>query len=187
MGRINKSEKVPKQMQSIFDAIVKLTDKVCKEHLNDEYGQLVCQATAALCRKRPSPLMTGYVNTWACGIVYALGFVNFLFDKSSEPYMTATGLCDKFGVSKSTGGGKSKVVRDTLKMIQLDPNWCLPSKMDDNFMAWTITVNGFIVDARKVSREIQEVAYKKGLIPYIPWRDKIVDEMDEEMNEEDNN
>jgi hypothetical protein len=35
-------------------------------------------------------------------------------------------------------------------------------------MAWMISVNGFIVDARRLSREIQEVAYEKGLIPYIP-------------------
>lgn len=28
--------------------------------------------------------------------------------------------------------------------------------------------NGFIMDARYVPREIQEVAFAKGLIPYIP-------------------
>jgi len=30
-----------------------------------------------------------------------------------------------------------------------------------------ITFNGFIVDSRTLPREIQEIAYKKGLIPYI--------------------
>jgi hypothetical protein len=35
-------------------------------------------------------------------------------------------------------------------------------------MAWYITVNGFIMDARSAPREIQEVAFAKGLIPYIP-------------------
>lgn len=37
-----------------------------------------------------------------------------------------------------------------------------------NPMAWYITVNGLIVDARYVSRELQAIAYAKGLIPYIP-------------------
>ena len=35
-------------------------------------------------------------------------------------------------------------------------------------MAWMIMVNGLIVDARYLPREIQEVACRKGLIPYVP-------------------
>ena len=155
-------------MQPMFDAIVTLTDNFSHKHLNDEYAQLARYVTAALCRKRPSPLQSGYVNTWACGILYALGFVNFLFDKSQEPHLSATDLCKSFDVSKSTGAAKSKVVRDTLKMMQLDPNWCLPSKLDNNPFVWMVEVNGFSVDARYLPRELQEAAYRKGLIPYIP-------------------
>ena len=68
-------------------------------------------------------------------------------------------------MSKSTGSAKSKIVRDNLGMMQLEPNWCLPSKLDDNPMAWMIMVNGLAVDARQLPRELQEVAYKKGIIP----------------------
>nr|MBF0223631.1 hypothetical protein [Desulfobulbaceae bacterium] len=82
--------------------------------------------------------------------------------------MSATDLCVAFGVSKATGGSKSKEVRDILKTYQLDPNWCLPSKMDNNLRAWLITVDGFMVDARNLPREVQEFAYEKGLIPYVP-------------------
>jgi hypothetical protein len=63
---------------------------------------------------------------------------------------------------------KFKNLNIELKMMQLDPNWCLPSKLDDNPMAWLIIVNGLAVDARHLSRDIQEIAYQKGLIPYIP-------------------
>ena len=126
------------------------------------------QATAALCRKRPSPLATGNLKTWACGIVYALGAANFLFDKSQQPTMRATDLCAEFGVSQSTGSAKAKVVRDALGMGQMDPQWYRPSKMEDNPLAWMIMVDGFVVDVRHMSRAVQEVAYEKGLIPYIP-------------------
>ena len=168
MPRISESEKVPVKMQPVFDAIVALADPFCKERLNEEYAQLARRATAALCRKRPSPLSRGRINAWACGIVYALGFVNFLYDRSQEPYMSASDLCEGFGVSKSTGAAKSRVVRDVLNMVQMDPNWCLPSMIDDNPLAWMISINGFIVDARQMSREVQEAAYRKGLIPYVP-------------------
>lgn len=155
-------------MQDIFNAIVALTDTFCTAHLDNEYARLARQATAALCRQRPSPLTTGNVQTWACGIVYALGSVNFLFDKTQTPSMSAAELCAAFGVSKSTGAAKSKVVRDALAMYQMDPRWYCPSKMEDNSLAWMITVNGFIVDARHMPRDIQEAAYAKGLIPYLP-------------------
>jgi hypothetical protein len=136
--------------------------------LDEEYAQLARHATAALCRKRPSSLATGHHNTWACGIVYALGAANFLFDKSQTPTMRATELCAGFGISQSTGSAKAKVVRDALGMGQMDPQWYRPSKMEDNPLAWMITVNGFAVDVRQMPREVQEMAYEKGLIPYIP-------------------
>ncbi len=168
MARISTSENVPKYMQETFNVIIALTDAFCRAHLNEEYAQLARRATAALCRKRPSPLVKGHLHTWACGIVYALGFVNFLFDKSQEPSMSAAELCAGFGVSKSTGAAKAKSVRDALAMGQMDPRWYRPSKMEANPLAWMIMVNGFVVDARQLPLDIQQAAYEKGLIPYIP-------------------
>ena len=108
MANAIKSENVPKSMQDIYDQIVSMTDEFAQQHLNDEYAQLVRYATAGLCRKRPSPLSRGTINTWACGITYSIGFANFLFDKSQAPYISAGVLCAAFGVSKSTGAAKCK-------------------------------------------------------------------------------
>jgi hypothetical protein len=54
----------------------------------------------------------------------------------------------------------------------------LPSKLDRNPLAWMIMVNGFIVDARSMPREVQEIAYRKGLIPYLPNTAQARDEDD---------
>src|SRR5215468_11422163 len=167
MATSSKSERIPKSIQATFNTIVALTDAFCRAHLDEEYAQLARQATAALCRKRLSPLATGHLKTWACGIVYALGSVNFLFDKSQKPTMSAADLCAGFGVSKSTGSAKAKAVRDALGMGQMDPQWYRPSKMEDNPLAWMIMVDGFVVDVRRMSRAVQEIAYEKGLIPYL--------------------
>lgn len=82
--------------------------------------------------------------------------------------MGASDLYKKFGVGESTGQGKSKLVRDILKMSQLNPNWSLPGRIDDNPMIWMLSVNGMVVDVRSMPREVQEMAFDKGLIPYIP-------------------
>jgi hypothetical protein len=82
--------------------------------------------------------------------------------------MRAAELCAGFGVSQSTGSTKAKAVRDALDMSQMDPQWYRPSKMEENPMAWMIMVNGFVVDVRQMPRNLQEMAYEKGLIPYLP-------------------
>ncbi|MFA5019462.1 MAG: DUF6398 domain-containing protein [Methylobacter sp.] len=168
MAQIKNSENVPKTMQGRYKAIVEITDSFAKENLNEEYAQLIRYAVAALCRKRPSPLETGKASTWACGITHAIGMVNFLFDKSQTPHINSTELYKKFGVGQSTGQGKSKLVRDMLGMNQFDPSWMLPSKLDSSPLVWMLSVNGMIVDIRHMPREVQEIAFEKGLIPYIP-------------------
>ena len=162
------SESVPKAMQSTYTAVTELTDTFCRQHLNDEYAALCRTAAAALARKRPSPLLRGRLEIWACAIVYALGSINFLFDRSQKPYMSAEDICAVFGVSKSSGANKAKVVRNTLDMSQFDATWFLPSRLAESPIAWLIEVNGLIVDARYIPRKLQEIAYRKGLIPYIP-------------------
>jgi len=168
MAKSQASETVPKAMAAKFHSIVELTDQFAKQHLNDEYAQLIRQATAALCRKRPSPLEKGQARTWACGITHAVGMVNFLFDSSQTPHISAKALYSWFGVAESTGQGKSKTVRDALKMRQFDPDWCLPSRVEDNPLIWMLSVNGLLMDIRRAPLGAQIEAYAKGLIPYIP-------------------
>jgi len=166
--RKNKTLKVPESMQARFNEIVVISDDFCKQHLNEEYAELARQMAATLARKRPSPLVNGQVRSWAAGIIYALGQVNFLFDKSQPPYMRADELCKQIGVSQQTASGRAQKIREMLDLFQLHPDWCLPSRVDSNPMIWILSVNGMMVDVRHMPREVQEIAFEKGLIPYIP-------------------
>jgi hypothetical protein len=163
-----KSMSVPKALRPAFDEVVRRTDAFCSAHLTDEYAELCRALTAALCRKRPSPLAQGKLDSWACGIVYTVGAVNFLFDKSQTPHMRAMDLCRKFGFSQATGSARGKTIRDLLKIQNYDPHWCLPSKLDQHPFVWMIMVNGFPLDARYAPRPVQEEAVRRGVIPYVP-------------------
>ena len=164
----NHSEKVPKAMAETFATVTGITDGYCREHLNEEYAQLMRFATAALCRKRPSPLTSGTPLSWAAGIGHAIGSVNFLFDPTQDPHVSAGALYAGFGVSQSTAQGKSKKVRDLLRMDQFNADWSLPSRLHDHPTAWMIqTPEGFILDARGLPREIQAALYQRGVIPYV--------------------
>jgi hypothetical protein len=103
MDKVTRSKSVPKNMQGRYDQIIALIDEFCRQHLNEEYRELVQDMGAALCRKRPSPGASGQPRSWACGIIYALGQVNFLSDKATPPYMTMADVCVAFGVNPSMG------------------------------------------------------------------------------------
>ena len=77
---------VPNSVKPRFDAVVGITDAVCRTHLTEEYATLARELAAALARKRPSPLMRGRADTWACGVTYPIGAVNFLFDPAQTPH-----------------------------------------------------------------------------------------------------
>jgi len=168
MPKRSPSQHVPKDMQARFEEITQLTDTFCQTYLNDEYWQICRELTATLCRKRPSPLVRGKASTWACGIIHALGMVNFLFDSSQTPHIAASQIWEYFDLSSSTMQAKSKQIRDLLGMYPMDPDWSIPSMVDKNPLIWMLEVNGLIIDVRHAPREIQEAAFRKGLIPYIP-------------------
>ena len=167
-GKPGEQASVPAAVRPVHDEVIALIDAFCREHLNEEYEGLCRTLAGALARKRPSPLLGGKTTTWACGIVRTIGWVNFLDDRSQKPHMKLTAVDRAFGVAESTGQGKSKVIRGMLKVRPSDPRWTFPGRMDEDPIAWMISIDGFIVDARHLKREFQEQVFRAGLIPYIP-------------------
>ena len=161
-------EKIPKAMAVKFAAITILIDAFCARHLNEEYRQLIHQVIGALARKRPSPLLKGKVNVWAAAAVHAVGRVNFLDDSSQTPHCKPKVIYEFFGIGESTGQNKSREIRDALKMGPMSPEWTLPSRLHENPLVWMLQVNGLMVDIRRMSIELQQMAFDKALIPYIP-------------------
>jgi len=160
--------KIPKALRPVVDEIVGITDSVCLSVLDEEYADLARRAVAKLARKRPSPLQAGRRATWAAGVVSALGYVNFLSDPASEPYVTADQLSAAFGVATSTMSSKARQVRDLLRISHFSPEFQRADIAAQNPLAWIIEVNGLAVDAQQVPPDIQAEAFRRGLIPYIP-------------------
>ena len=159
---------VPKKMREQYDAIVAITDRVCEAGLTEEYAQICRELAAKMSRKRASPLLSGKLENWAGAILYTIARVNFAFDKDATPHVTPQELCDLAGVKQRTASLKTTQIMRMFKIYELEPEWTLPSLMDQNPNAWFISVNGVIIDARSAPKEIQEEAFRLGLIPYVP-------------------
>lgn len=162
---------VPARMRERFDDIVGRTDAVAAAHLDAEYADLCRRMAAVLARRRPSPLERGRAQTWAAGLLYAAGWVNFLTDPSQQPHMTTAALARATGVGQSTIAAAFQTIRDALDLVRLDPEWTRPSKLMDNPLAWLVLVDGLPVDLRDAPREVQEAAFRRGLIPFVPGPD----------------
>jgi len=164
----NPSSAVPADVRPKYQAITALTDAFCKRHLNEEYAEMCRRLAVALARMQPTPLVRGRAEVWACGIVRTIGWANVLDNPDKSPYMKLIDIDPEFGVAESTGQGKSLAIRRMFGIGRLNRHWTLPSRLGDNPVIWKIEVNGALVDIRQESRELQEVAFKEGLIPYIP-------------------
>ncbi|MEJ0018549.1 MAG: DUF6398 domain-containing protein [Acetobacteraceae bacterium] len=158
----------PLAMRPAYEAIVALTDAFCAQHLNPEYRDLARRMAAALSRKRPSPLASGQPRTWACGIIHVLGQINFLTDPSTEPHMTSAQIAAGLGVGQSTAFAKAKAIDAAIKPTRMGPEWMLSSLVAENPLVWMAKLNGFLVDLRTMPREVQQIAFDEGIIPYIP-------------------
>ncbi|MCL2135649.1 MAG: DUF6398 domain-containing protein [Candidatus Bathyarchaeota archaeon] len=168
LSAVDKGSNVPKSMTAKYVEVAELIENFCDEKLNEEYKEICLRALAKLCRKRPSPLMSGKVRTWACGIIYAIGSSNFIFDKSQPINMSADEIAEWFSLSKSTAGSKAAEVNKLLDLSYFNAEFQLKGLVAENPAIWYLTVNGLIVDIRAMPRELQEEAFRKGLIPYIP-------------------
>jgi hypothetical protein len=160
--------KIPKEMQNKFDEIAPMIEMFCDEKLSDDYKKLCLHLLEKLCRKRPSPLLGGRVNTWAAGIIYAIGANNFVFDKTQKIHITAAELASKFNISPSTAGNKASEIRKMFNIDYFNAEWMLPELVAENPTIWMVMMNGFIVDIRDMPLEVQQQAFEAGVIPYVP-------------------
>lgn len=160
--------RVPKVLRPRFEEICRLTDRFCAERLDAEYAELCRKLVAKLARKRPSPLERGDLRIWAAAALYAIGSLNFIFDREQELHTTGDELSALTGVPKSTMANKAKLIRDLLHLHRLDPELCRRELLDRHPLAWLVEVDGLIVDARWLPEPLEAEARRRGLIPDLP-------------------
>jgi hypothetical protein len=144
-------QKIEEQKQKILE----LLRDFCTKKLDEEYAELAERLTQKLGRKRNVPFATGQPAIWAAAIIHALGTINFLFDKSFEPYISIDDINNFFGTSKSTTGNKSKQIRDLLKLDRWDKEFSTKKMQDSNPFANLVMVDGFFVPPNSIPEQYQ--------------------------------
>jgi hypothetical protein len=162
--------KVPVALHERAREILTITDETCAVHLDGEYAQLCRVLVARLARKRPSPLVRGEPKIWAAGAIYAVGQVNFLFDRTQRPHLSAHQLADRLGVVKTTMANKAALINKTLNLGVFEPDLTRAAMLEQHPVAWLVELNGLLVDARTLPEDLQDQARRLGLIPDLDAR-----------------
>ncbi len=159
---------VPEPLRVRFADIVAVTDRFCDEHLDAEFKRLCRDMAVVLCREG-CPVASGKAAGWAAGVVYSVAWVNFLSDPSQPHHMRAEDMARAAGVSPATLMNRAKVVREGLGLRRMDPRWSTTDMLEHNPLVWMVQDrHGMIHDVRQAPREVQEEAYRRGLIPFVP-------------------
>lgn len=107
------------------------TDALCKAALNKEYQSMCRVMVKGFCVEE-SPGRKGDTHTWAAALVGAVGYVNAMFKKGSEPYLTKAQLAKKAGIPLADFNKHLKIIIKGFDLIEYDPDFTLPSMIPMN-------------------------------------------------------
>lgn len=141
--------------------LLELTSSFCVQRLDDDYNRLCENLILKLGRKRDVPFKSGKIEIWASAVVYAIGSINFLFDKSFEPYVTAEDICEYFGTKRTTVSNKARHIKDLFKMGYYDSEISTQHLAKNNPFNDLVVVNGFIVPLSSIPEDFQEMVRKE--------------------------
>lgn len=139
------------------DRLIEMTRAFCSQKLDDDYFQLCEKLIKKLGRKRDVPFQRGKLEIWAAAVVYAIGSINFLFDKSFEPYMTADQISEYFGTKKSTVSNKAREIKDMFDMWHFSPEFSSTRMVESNPFNKMVMVDGFIVPIDTLPDDLQQM------------------------------
>ncbi|HET54539.1 MAG TPA: hypothetical protein ENN33_04910 [Ignavibacteria bacterium] len=139
------------------EKLLEMTGAFCTQKLDDDYFQLCEKLIKKLGRKRDVPFQRGKLEIWAAAVVYAIGSINFLFDKSFEPYMTADQISEYFGTKNSTVSNKAREIKDMFDMWHFSPEFSTKRMTESNPFNKMVMVDGFIVPIDTLPDDLQQM------------------------------
>lgn len=150
-------EDIKKREKQLLD----LTGAFCSQQLDDEYFQLCEKLILKLGRERDVPFKRGKIEIWAAAIVYAIGSINFLFDKSFEPYMPAEQISEYFGTKNATVSNKARQIKDMFGLWHFSPEFSTQHMNESNPFNDMVMVDGLIVPLSSIPENLQEMVRKE--------------------------
>jgi hypothetical protein len=158
------------EIKELEEKLIELTQVFCDQKLDSDYKHLCENLIRKLGRKRDVPFQRGKIEIWAAAVIHALGSINFLFDKSFKPYVTADQISEYFGAKNSTISNKAREIKEMLNLGYYNSEFSTKKMIEDNPFNDLVMVDGFIVPLDTLppilQKRVQEVREKGGDIEF---------------------
>jgi len=128
----------------------------CAKQLDEEYLQLSIKMIDKLAIKHEFQFMKGKNHVWSAGIIYALGSINFLFDKSFEPCCSLDDIYNFFGTKQTTTGNKYREIKEMLNLKTFDKEFSISNTNHQPFIRQELNEN-FKIMAKNLMRNIKKI------------------------------
>jgi Domain of unknown function (DUF6398) len=155
-------------IQHYTETLIQMTNDFCDHHADQEYKALCEKLIRKMSRKKVVPFLSGRIEIWAAAVVYAIGGINFLFDRSFQPYISAGDLCQYFGTSQSTTSQKAKTIRDMFKLNYYDEEFST-TKMKEQNPFTNVYLDGVPIPLSLLLPDLQELAREHPNTPLALW------------------
>lgn len=138
--------------------LLELTGAFCAQKLDGQYFGLCEKLIKKMGRKREVPFKRGKLEIWAAAVVNAIGSINFLFDRSFEPYISSKEINDHFGTKPTTVTNKARAIKDMFDLWYYSPEFSTGHMQRNNPFNNLVMVDDMILPIDNLPEDIQRIA-----------------------------
>ena len=140
--------------------LLELTGTFCAQKLNDEYFELCERLIKKMGRKRDVPFKRGRLEIWAAAVIHTIGSINFLGDKSFEPYLSSREIHDHFGTKSTTVSNKAGTIKDMFDLWYYNPEFSTDHMQRNNPFNDLVMVDDMIWPIDSLPEDMRRIARK---------------------------
>ena len=141
--------------------LLELVGAFCIQKLNQEYFELCEKLIKKMGRKKDVPFKRGKLEIWASAVIYAIGSINFLFDKSFEPYMSSKQVCEYFGTKLTTVSNKARIIKEMFDLWHFSPEFSTQNMEKSNPFSGMVLVDDMIVPISSLPEDMQQMVHQE--------------------------
>ena len=145
------------QLKEKEKQLLEITGAFCEQKLNDEYFVLCEKLVKKMGRKRDVPFTRGKLEIWAAAVVHAIGSINFLFDRSFEPYISSKEMNEYFGTKGATVSNKARIIKDMFDLWYYSPEFSTGAMQENSPFNNMVMVDGLILPLDNLPEHIQQI------------------------------
>lgn len=148
------------QIKEKEQQLLEITGTFCAQKLNQEYFELCEKLIKKMGRKREVPFKRGKLEIWAAAVIYTIGSINFLGDKSFEPYLHTREIHNYFGTKPSTVSAKARMIKDMFDLWYYNPEFSTGHMHQSNPFNNLVMVDDLILPIESLPEHMQQMVHQ---------------------------